>query len=197
MTIKTPPTADAPAPTILIVMGVSGCGKSTVGALLARRLRWEFEDADWFHPPSNVDKMHNGIPLSDEDRWPWLGAIAAWIDEARGSGGHGVIACSALKRRYRDVLIGDRADVRLVYLKGDETLIARRLAVRHEHLMPQSLLHSQFEALEEPGSDENPITVSIEPEPREIAAQILSALNMPGDALPRVQHVRRSVGRSA
>jgi gluconokinase len=197
MSIKTPPAADAPAPMILIVMGVSGCGKSTIGALLARRLRWEFEDADWFHPPSNVDKMHNGIPLSDEDRWPWLDALAAWIDKARGSGGHGVIACSALKRRYRDVLIGDRTDVRLVYLKGDETLIARRLAVRHEHFMPQSLLHSQFEALEEPGSDENPITVSIEPEPREIVARILSALNMPGDALRRVQRFPRSVGRSA
>src|SRR6202035_3665136 len=102
--------------------------------------------------------------------------------KARGSGGHGVIACSALKRRYRDVLIGDRADVRLVYLKGDETLIARRLAVRHEHFMPQSLLHSQFEALEEPGADENPITVSIEPEPREIVAHILSGLSMGEDA---------------
>jgi len=197
MSIKTPPTADAPAPMILIVMGVSGCGKSTIGALLARRLRWEFEDADWFHPPSNVDKMHNGIPLSDEDRWPWLDAIAAWIDKSRGSGGHSVIACSALKRRYRDVLIGDRTDVRLVYLKGDETLIARRLAVRHEHFMPQSLLHSQFEALEEPGSDENPITVSIEPEPREIVARILSALSMPGDALRRVQLAPKPVGRSA
>jgi len=197
MSVKAPRKADAPAPTILIVMGVSGCGKSTIGALLARRLRWEFEDADWFHPPSNVDKMHNGIPLSDEDRWPWLGAIAAWIDKARGSGGHSVIACSALKRRYRDVLIGDRTDVRLVYLKGDETLIARRLAVRHEHFMPRSLLHSQFEALEEPESDENPITVSIEPEPREIAARILSALNMPGDALRRVRDAPRPVGRSA
>jgi gluconokinase len=197
VSIKTSATADAPAPMILIVMGVSGCGKSTIGALLARRLRWEFEDADWFHPPSNVDKMHNGIPLSDEDRWPWLDAIAAWIDKARGSGGQSVIACSALKRRYRDVLIGDRTDVRLVYLKGDETLIARRLAVRHEHFMPQSLLHSQFEALEEPGPGENPITVSIEPEPREIVAQILSALNMPGDALRRVLHAPRPVGRSA
>src|ERR1700677_772990 len=103
----------SPAARVVIVMGVSGCGKSTIGALLARRLRWEFEDADWFHPPSNVDKMHNGVPLSDEDRWPWLGAIAAWIDQARRSGGRGVIACSALKRSYRHVLIGDRADVRL------------------------------------------------------------------------------------
>ena len=104
-----------------------------------QRLGWEFEDADWFHPASNVDKMHSGIPLTDEDRRPWLSAIAAWIDKTRRSGGHGVIACSALKRRYRDVLIGERADVRLVYLKGDETLIARRIATRHEHFMPQKL----------------------------------------------------------
>jgi carbohydrate kinase (thermoresistant glucokinase family) len=159
-------------------MGVSGCGKSTVGALLALRLRWEFEDADWFHPAANVDKMHSGIPLTDEDRWPWLDAVAARIDKTRRSGGHDIIACSALKRRYRNVLIGNRSDVRLVYLKGDETLIARRIATRHEHFMPRSLLHSQFEALEEPGPDENPIIVSIEPQPREIVARILSALNM-------------------
>jgi gluconokinase len=163
---------------VVIVMGVSGSGKSTIGALLAQRLHWEFEDADWFHPASNVDKMHSGIPLTDEDRWPWLRAIAAWIDQTRRAGGHGVIPCSALKRRYRDILIGDRGDVRLVYLKGSETLIARRIATRHEHFMPQSLLHSQFEALEEPGADENPIVVSIEPLPREIVARILSELNV-------------------
>jgi gluconokinase len=170
--------ASPPGLAIVIVMGVSGSGKSTIGALLASRLRWEFADADWFHPASNVDKMHNGIPLTDEDRWPWLDAIAAWIDKARSSKVHGVIACSALKRRYRDVLIGDRADVRLVYLKGDEALIARRFATRHEHFMPRSLLHSQFEALEEPGPDEHPIIITIEPQPREIVAQILSALNL-------------------
>ena len=163
---------------VAIIMGVSGCGKSTIGALLASRLRWEFEDADWFHPASNVDKMHSGIPLTDEDCWPWLDAVANWIDKTRRSGGHGVVACSALKRRYRDILIGDRADVRLIYLKGDETLIARRIATRHEHFMPRSLLHSQFEGLEEPGPDENPIIVSIEPQPREIMARILSAMNM-------------------
>ena len=170
--------ASSPAPAVVIVMGVSGSGKSTVGALLALHLGWEFEDADWFHPASNIDKMHAGIPLTDEDRWPWLAAIAAWIDQTRHSGRHGVIACSALKRRYRDVLIGDRIDVRLVYLKGDETLIARRIATRHEHFMPRGLLHSQFEALEEPGPDENPVIVSIEPEPREIVAQILSLLHL-------------------
>ena len=172
-----------PAPAVVIVMGVSGCGKSTVGALLALRLRWEFEDADWFHPASNVDKMYSGIPLTDEDRLPWLGAIAAWVDKMRRSGGHGVLACSALKRRYRDVLTSGLGDVRLVYLKGDEILIARRIATRHEHFMTRSLLHSQFETLEEPGPDENPIIVSIEPTPREIVARILSGLIMVEDVL--------------
>jgi gluconokinase len=136
--------------------------------------------------------MHSGIPLTDEDRWPWLNAVAAWIDKTRCSGGHDVIACSALKRRYRDVLIGDRANVRLVYLKGDETLIARRIATRHEHFMPPGLLHSQFEALEEPGPDENPIIVSIEPKPREIVARIQSALNMVECAQPPKQTSLRS-----
>lgn len=159
-------------------MGVSGCGKSTIGSLLAARLQWEFEDADWFHPAANVDKMHNGIALTDEDRWPWLRAIAAWIDETRATSRHGIVACSALKRRYRDALIGERGDVRLVYLKGGEALIARRIATRHEHFMPESLLRSQFDALEEPEADENPLTVSIEPRPLEIVSQILSAVDV-------------------
>jgi gluconokinase len=163
---------------VIVVMGVSGCGKSTVGELLALQLGWDYEDGDWFHPDSNIEKMHSGISLTDEDRWPWLDAIAAWIDKTRRSGGHAVIASSALKRRYRDVLIGERADVRLVYLKGDEALIARRISIGHEHFMPQELLRSQFEALEEPGADEKPITVSIEPKPHEIVAQILSALGL-------------------
>jgi gluconokinase len=163
-------------PAVVIVMGVSGSGKSTIGSLLAGRLQWEFEDGNWFHPAANVEKMHKGIPLTDEDRWPWLHAIQAWIDKTRGEGGHGVIACSVLKRRYRDVLIGDRADVSLVYLRGSEELIARRIATRHEHFMPPSLLHSQFTALEEPLPDENPITISIEPRPSQIVTQILSAL---------------------
>jgi carbohydrate kinase (thermoresistant glucokinase family) len=180
MSMETRPAkgVSMPAPAIVIVMGVSGCGKSTIGALLASHLGWGFEDADSFHPASNIAKMHSGIPLTDEDRWPWLDAVAAWIDKARGSGGHAVVACSALKRSYRDVLIGNRPDIRLVYLKGDETVIARRIAARHGHFMSQSLLHSQFEALEEPGPGENPIIVSIEPQPPEIVARILSAMNM-------------------
>jgi carbohydrate kinase (thermoresistant glucokinase family) len=164
-------------------MGVSGSGKSTIGERLAQRLQWPFEDGDRFHPASNVDKMKRGIPLTDEDRWPWLDAIAVWIDKTRRAGGRGVIACSALKRRYRDILIGDRADVRLVYLKGGENLIGRRMVHRHGHFMPESLLHSQFETLEEPGPDENPITVSVAPEPDEIVSQILAALGMANPTL--------------
>jgi gluconokinase len=164
-------------PSVVIVMGVSGSGKTTVGTLLAGRLGWEFEDADWFHPAGNVDKMHNDVPLTDDDRWPWLRAIAAWIDRTRAAGGHGVVACSALKRRYRELLTADRPDVRLVYLEGDQTLIARRIATRHEHFMPASLLKSQFDALEAPGPDEHPIIVSIDLPPREIVARILAELS--------------------
>jgi gluconokinase len=170
-------TTGAPGmPSILVVMGVSGSGKSTIGTQLALQLRWEFEDGDWFHPARNIDKMHAGIPLTDEDRAPWLIAIADFIDQARVSGRHVVVACSALKRRYRAVIIGNRPDVQLIYLKGDMELIGRRIAARHEHFMPTSLLQSQFEALEEPGPDEHPIVVSIAPHPREIVAKIVEVL---------------------
>src|ERR1700761_4412072 len=117
-------------PTILVVMGVSGSGKTTIGTQLALALRWDFEDADWFHPTRNIDKMHAGIPLTDEDRAPWLIAIADFIDQARLSGRHAVVACSALKRRYRTVIVGNRPDVRLIYLKGSMELIGRRIAAR-------------------------------------------------------------------
>ncbi len=163
-------------PSVLVVMGVSGSGKSTVGTQLALALRWTFEDGDWFHPARNIDKMHAGIPLTDEDRAPWLISIADFIDQARLARDRVVIACSALKRRYRAVIIGNRPDVQLVYLKGDIELIARRVATRHEHFMPSSLLESQFEALEEPGPDEHPIVASIAPRPREIVAQVLAEL---------------------
>src|SRR6185295_1100941 len=113
--------------------------------------RWEFEDADGFHPAANIEKMHRGVPLTDEDRGPWLQAIAAWIDQTRRARRHGVVACSALKRRYRDVLVGERRDVRLVYLKGEEALIARRIAARHGHFMPATLLHSSSRRWRNPG----------------------------------------------
>src|SRR5215831_14209711 len=102
-------------PAVIVVMGVSGAGKSTIAAMLAARLGWTYEDADWFHPPSNVEKMHAGHALTDEDRWSWLEGIAAWIEATRNAGGHGVIACSALKRAYRDVVVNGRKDVRIIY----------------------------------------------------------------------------------
>ena len=170
--------ASSPAPAVVVVMGVSGCGKSTIGAMLAHRLHWTYEDGDWFHPQANIDKMHHGEPLTDADRWPWLRAIAGWIDATRRAGDHGVVACSALKRAYRDILIGERDDVRLVYLKGDRDLIARRLAARFDHFMPASMLDSQFAALEEPTPDEHPIVTSIAPHPREIVAAIVRRLGL-------------------
>ena len=163
---------------ILVVMGVSGCGKSTIASMLAHRLGWIYEDGDWLHPQSNIEKMHHGEPLNDEDRWPWLHAIADWIDETRRPGNHGVVACSALKRAYRNILVGDRRDVRIVYLKGDRNLIARRIATRGDHFMPPALLDSQFKALEEPKADERPIVVSIAPHPREIVETIVQKLGI-------------------
>src|SRR5581483_11202050 len=163
-------------------MGVSGCGKSTIAALLAHRLGWIYEDADWFHPKANIEKMHHREPLNDEDRWPWLHAIADWIDDTRKSGGHGIVACSALKRAYRDILIGDRTDVRLVYLQGDRALIAQRIAARADHFMPPELRDSQFAALEPPQADERPIVASIVPHPREIAETIARELGIDKDA---------------
>lgn len=165
------------APTVLVVIGVSGAGKTTIASMLAKRLDWQFEDADWFHPPENVAKMSSGIPLTDEDRWPWLAKIHEWIQEAYAAGRHGIVGCSALKRAYRDVLVGGLGDaVRIVVLDGSRELIESRLALRHDHFMPASLLDSQFAAFEPPTADENPIIVSIAPHPREVVENIVAAL---------------------
>ena len=163
-------------PVIAVVMGVSGSGKSTVGALVAAALGCQFQEGDDLHPPENVEKMRRGIPLTDTDRGPWLEAIAAEIDRWRARGESGVVTCSALKRAYRSILIGGHTDVDLVYLKGSYDLIHRRLAARHEHFMPVALLDSQFAALEEPAPDEGPLTVAIDGRPAEIAAGIVSRL---------------------
>jgi gluconokinase len=173
-----PPDPTTDIPSVIVVMGVSGCGKSTIASMLAHRVHWIYEDGDWFHPQSNVDKMHAGEPLTDEDRWPWLNAIAAWIDATRSIGNHAVVACSALKHAYRDILVGARRDVRLVFLKGERDLIARRLMTRDGHFMPPTLLDSQFAALEEPRADERPLVISIVPHPREIVEEIVSRLSL-------------------
>jgi gluconokinase len=149
-------------PCALVVMGVSGSGKSTIADKLAERLNWTYEDGDKFHPASNVAKMSAGQPLTDEDRRPWLQAIAEEIDRVCKAGQHAVIACSALKRAYRDILVHGRNDVRLVYLKGTQQLIANRLDQRKGHFMPPGLLASQFKTLEPPDANENPVTVSID-----------------------------------
>src|SRR5258708_39508651 len=120
--------------------------------------------------------MEGGGGGADEDGWPWLHGIAGWIDATRRAGNHGIVACSALKRAYRDILIGDRGDVRLVYLKGERDLIARRLSARDGHFMPPSLLDSQFAALEEPQADEHPIVLSILPHPRDMIEEIVMKL---------------------
>lgn len=160
-------------------MGVSGSGKTTVGVELAEALGWRFQEGDALHPAANVAKMRQAIPLTDEDRWPWLDAIAAVIDGWRAKGEHGVLTCSALKRAYRDVIIGGRADVALVYLQGAKELIAARMASRHGHFMPAALLDSQFATLEEPGPDEHPVTVGIGPSPAEIVREIVARLTPP------------------
>jgi len=149
-------------PCALIVMGVSGAGKSTIADKLAERLGWIYQDGDRFHPPSNVAKMSAGQPLTDEDRWPWLRAIAAEIERVCGAGKHVVIASSALKRAYRDILVHGRDDVRIVFLDGTQDLIAKRLAARKGHFMPPGLLDSQFKTLEPPQPSERPVTVSID-----------------------------------
>ena len=163
-----------PGVAAIVVMGVSGAGKSTVGRLIATRLDCPFRDADSFHPAANIEKMSRGEPLTDADRWPWLQAIAAWIAGHRAAGTTGVCTCSALKRVYRDIVTdGQRADVRLIYLKGAFDLIAARLAARTDHFMPPALLKSQFDALEEPRVDERAITVAIDAAPEAIADRVV------------------------
>ena len=163
--------------TVLVVMGVSGCGKTTIAQRVGASLGWNVIEGDTFHPPANIDKMKHGTPLTDADRWPWLRAIAATIDAERAAGRSALVACSALKRAYRAILIGERADVALVYLQGSREVIAARLAARRGHFMPPGLLDSQFATLEEPGADEHPITVSIDRPAEAVAAAILDELH--------------------
>ena len=167
-------------PVVLVVMGVSGCGKSTVAALLAGRLGWPFEEGDALHPRANVEKMAAGHPLTDADRAPWLQKVASWVEEQLDAGRSGLITCSGLKRAYRDVIDRRGSGVVFVYLSGTRETIAARLATRQGHYMPASLLDSQFADLEELAADEPAIRIDVGPPPSEIAQQIVDQLNLPG-----------------
>ena len=159
---------------ILVVMGVTGTGKSTVARLLAERLNWELQEGDDLHPPENVAKMSAGIPLDDEDRWPWLDTIAGWIKHKTDNGEPGLVTCSALKRSYRDRLRGP--NVVFVFLNGRPELIESRISGRKDHYMPVSLLHSQLATLEPPTSDENVLEIDVSAESKEQVAQVLEVL---------------------
>jgi gluconokinase len=144
---------------IIIVAGVSGSGKSTVGALLAGRLGWPFIDGDLLHPPANIAKMQHGEPLTDEDRLPWLRAVGQYMDEQIAAGGSALVACSALKRSYRDLLLAGRPDARIAFLQIGEEVVAQRLAARHGHFFNPRLIDSQFADLELPRPDETGVVV--------------------------------------
>ncbi len=163
-------------PVIVVVMGVSGSGKTTVAALLAAALGCQFQEGDDLHPRENVEKMHGGTPLTDADRMGWLHKIAEEINGWRARGESGVLTCSALKRSYRDIIIGSRPGVTLVYLKGSYDLIRQRMVARHEHFMPVALLDSQFATLQEPTPVEHPITVNVSGRPADIAVEIVHQL---------------------
>ena len=155
-----PEPAESNSP-VLVVMGVSGCGKTTVGTTLATRLGWDYQEGDAFHPPANVAKLRAGHPLHDDDREPWLAAIARWIDARRVQNRPGIVGCSALKRSYRDFLRGGRPQVWFLYLRVPRTELQRRVATRHHDYMPASLLGSQLQTLEEPNAEE-PRTLTID-----------------------------------
>ncbi len=167
------PGSDAP---ILVIMGVSGSGKSTIAALLARQLGWDLQEGDDLHPSENVAKMSAGQPLTDDDRRPWLDAVASWITEHTRAGIPGVITCSALKRSYRDRLRG--RNVIFVHLSGDAQQIGQRLTARLDHYMPASLLDSQMSTLEAPGLDENALIVDVGRRPAAEVADILRRLQL-------------------
>ncbi len=164
---------------VLVFMGVASTGKSTVAAMLAGRLGWDFEEGDDLHPAANVEKMAAGHALDDDDRWPWLDRIAEWIDERIAAGEPGIVTCSALKRSYRDVLRRD--SVTFVHFAGDRELILERMLRREGHFMPTTLLDSQFATLEAIGDDEKSIEVSIDQTPQEQAAEIASRLRLVAD----------------
>jgi gluconokinase/shikimate kinase len=165
----------SPAP-VLVFMGPAGTGKSTVAGMLAGRLGWDFQEGDDLHPAANVAKMAAGHALTDDDRWPWLDRVAAWIDSEIAAGRPGIITCSALKRSYRDVLRRD--DVTFVLLLGDPVLVRERLLRRQGHFMPPALLTSQFDTLEIPDADERAIHVDLDLTPQEQVDEVVARLHL-------------------
>jgi gluconokinase len=163
---------------IVVLAGVSGSGKTTVGESLARRLAWPFTDGDSLHPAASIAKMRVGVPLTDEDRWPWLAAVAAVIDERIAAGQSAVVACSALKRSYRDLLLAGRPAVRMVFLDVDRDLLAARLAARHGHFFRADLLASQLADLENPQPAERILVLPAVGTPEQMAQQIISRLQL-------------------
>lgn len=162
---------------IVIVVGVSGAGKTTIGKLLADELGWRFYEADDFHSCANVEKMHRGVPLTDEDRWPWLEELRKLIKRCVQSGENAVLACSALKRAYRERLCVS-AEVKFVFLRGDYALIAKQLRHRRGHFMNPALLRSQFADLEEPKPDEDVLTIELGRSPRELVEEVKTKLRL-------------------
>jgi len=162
-------------PRFFIVMGVSGCGKTSVGKALADLLGWDFYDADYFHPPGNIAKMANGIPLDDSDRAPWLASLHDLISSSLKAGRPGVLACSALKEHYRQQLLDDNDGVQIVYLKGSYDVVWSRMSARKEHYMKPHMLQSQFAALEEPS---NALTMDISTSVDNIVREIASNLSL-------------------
>ena len=172
---------------IVLVAGVSGSGKTTVGTMLAARLGWPFADGDSFHPAANIAKMRAGQPLTDADRWPWLAVIGAWIDERIAAGQSAVLACSALRRRYRAALLAGQA-ARMVFLQLSREQAAARLRARHGHFFPAKLLDSQFAVLEEPREERQDlkrmIVVPALGEPADVVADAMTRLGLTADHRP-------------
>jgi gluconokinase len=163
---------------IVVLAGVSGSGKSAVGTVLAARLGWAYEDSDALHSPADIAKMRSGVPLTDADRWPWLATVAAWMDQRIGASESAVLACSALKRSYRDYLYRGRPGVRIVILQADPDTLAARLTARRGHFFPARLLQSQLADLEPPGDAEPTLVVTTARSPAEVADEIIRRLGL-------------------
>jgi carbohydrate kinase (thermoresistant glucokinase family) len=164
---------------IVMVSGIAGSGKTTVGELLAARLGWEFADGDRFHSPAAVAKMHAGIPLTDDDRWPWLDAIGAWVDQENAAGRSAIVACSALKRSYRHRLLAGRPELKMFFLVIGHDADEARLTGRHGHFFPEKLLDSQFATLELPEPSEGVVLIPATGTPEQAVDEIVRDLGQP------------------